>query len=141
MKSVNRVELKGNVGNARTNTVDGRTVINFSVATDNSWKDKQGEWHQETDWHNVCAWSGYGIADADRIQSGTKVYVVGKLRTRKYTDRDGQEKYVTEVLAEELDIIYEPYCPSNDGDMPRSAYQGKTGQRSGSYSNHNDEDF
>lgn len=127
MKSVNRVELKGNVGgDPRVNTVDGRTVVNFSLATDNSWKDKQGEWHNDTDWHNVCAWGGFGIADADRIHSGSKVHVVGKLRTRKYSDRDGQERYVTEVLAEELDIIDEPAKEQDNGDMPRSAFRGQT---------------
>ncbi len=136
MKTINRVELKGLVGQEpRVNTVEGRTVANFSVATDNSWKSKSGEWMRETDWHNVCAWSGYGVADAERLHAGTKVHIIGRLRTRKYMTQQGTEAYVTEVLAEELDIIDEPN-PSTQGQS-----QGGYSQRPASRRSGGDEDF
>lgn len=125
MKTINRAEIKGIIGQEpRVNTVGGRTVANFSVATENTWKDQNGEWQKETDWHNVCAWDGYGIAKADALHSGTKVHIIGRLRTRKYTNNQGLDQYVTEVLAEELDIIYEPsqtQSQPQNGNYTRSA--------------------
>lgn len=105
MKSLNRAQLKGNIGQVRINTVESRRVANFTLATDASWKDKNGEWHNDTDWHNVVAWEGFGIASLDALATGTKVSVTGKLKTRKYVGSDNIERYVTEVLAEDLDII------------------------------------
>ncbi|MBQ0054284.1 MAG: single-stranded DNA-binding protein [Bacteroidales bacterium] len=108
MKSVNRVEIKGIVGrDPQINTVSKRKVANFSVATEFSWQASNGEYKKETTWHSVCAWEGYGIADLEAIGKGSRVSIVGRLRTRSYTDKDGVDKYVTEVLAEELDIISE----------------------------------
>lgn len=108
MKSVNRVELKGVIGqDAKINQAGSGRVANFSLATEFLWVDKDGNRQKDTDWHNVVAWEMYGIADLSRLLKGVRVSVVGRLRTRKYTDRSGSEKYITEVVADELDIIDE----------------------------------
>ena len=140
MKTINRVELKGTIGqDPRVNTVDGRTVANFPLATEYAWRDKNGEWVRETDWHNVCAWNGYGIAEAERLHRGTKVHIIGRLRTRKYTNNQGAEVYVTEVLVEEMDIIDEPNQTAAQGQAQGGART--SARRPQTARQNNDEDF
>lgn len=138
MKSLNRVELKGALGqDPQINNVDGRNVANCSLATELAWKDRNGEWQKDVTWHNVCAWEGFGIAELNRLHKGTKVHVIGRLRTRRYTDKQGVEKYITEVLAEELDIIDEPtrdYDPENTGAPSPRVTNRMQGRNGGSYS-------
>ena len=100
--SVNKVILIGNLGRDPEvrQTQDGKPVVNFTLATNESWKDRQtGERRERTEWHRVVIF-GEGLADiAQRyLHKGSKVYLEGELRTRKWTDQSGQERYTTEVV-------------------------------------------
>ncbi len=100
--SINKVILVGNLGKdpeVRA-TQDGREICNFSVATSESWKDKQtGEKREKTEWHRVVIFNENLTRVAkEYLRKGSKVYIEGQLQTRKWTDKDGIEKYSTEVV-------------------------------------------
>ena len=105
-RSVNKVILLGRLGKgAETKfTAGGQSVTNFSVATERRWKDKDsGEWKSETDWHNIVLWRAEKLAEY--LTKGKSVYVEGRLRTRNYDDKDGNKRYVTEVMAEDVLLL------------------------------------
>ena len=100
--SVNKVILIGNLGRdpETRQTQDGRPIVNMSVATSESWKDRQtGERRERTEWHRVVIFSE-GLADVAQryLRKGSKVYLEGQIQTRKWTDQSGQERYTTEVV-------------------------------------------
>lgn len=99
--SVNRVCLLGNVGKDPDirQSADGKKVVNLSVATSETWKDKSGERQEKTEWHRVVIFNP-GLAEiAERyVKKGTRIYVEGSLQTRKWTDNNGIEKYTTEIV-------------------------------------------
>ena len=100
--SINKVILVGNVGQDPEvrSTQDGREIANFSLATSESWKDKNsGEKKEKTEWHRVVVFSS-GLAGIVKnyVKKGTKLYIEGSLQTRKWTDKDGVEKYTTEIV-------------------------------------------
>lgn len=100
--SVNKVILIGNVGKDPEvrSFNNGGKVCNFSIATSESWKDKQtGERKEKTDWHNVAVFNEGLVGIIERyVKKGSKVYVEGALKTRKWQDRDGNDRYTTEVV-------------------------------------------
>jgi len=100
--SVNKVILIGNLGRDPEvrSFQNGGKVCNFSIATSESWKDKQtGERKEKTEWHNIVVKNEGLISVAERfLKKGSKVYIEGKMESRKYTDKDGAEKYTTEVV-------------------------------------------
>lgn len=100
--SVNKVILVGNLGKDPEirRTQDGRPIANLSVATSESWRDKNtGERKEKTEWHRVVIFSeGLAKIAEQYLKKGAKVYLEGQLQTRKYTDKDGNEKYSTEVV-------------------------------------------
>lgn len=105
-RSVNKVILLGHLGkDAETRfTPSGASVTNFTVATNRRWKDQQtGEWKEETDWHNVVLWRAENLANY--LTKGKQVYVEGKLKTRSYEDKDGNKRYVTEVMADDVLLL------------------------------------
>ena len=105
-RSVNKVILLGNLGkDAETRfTPAGVARTTFSIATSRRWKDQQtGEWKEETDWHNVVLWRSENVANY--LTKGKKVYLEGRLQTRSYDDKDGNKKYATEVVADDLILI------------------------------------
>lgn len=100
--SLNNVQLIGNVGKdpeIRTLNNDGR-VANFSVATSETWKDKaSGEKKERTEWHNVVVWNDGLVGVIEKyVKKGSKVYVQGELQTRKWQDKDGNDRWSTEVV-------------------------------------------
>ena len=99
--SINKVILVGNLGRDPEvrHTNSGAKIVHLSVATSDSWKDKNGERQEKTEWHRVVVFNT-NLADfAERfLKKGSKVYVEGALQTRKYTDASGQEKFSTEVV-------------------------------------------
>ena len=107
MASLNKVMLIGNLGadpEAR-HTQDGKTIIHLSVATSESWKDKNtGEKREKTEWHRVVIFNE-GLAEiAEKyLRKGSKVYIEGKIQTRKWTDKAGADKYTTEVVLSGFD--------------------------------------
>ncbi|MGY8994007.1 MAG: single-stranded DNA-binding protein [Rhodospirillales bacterium] len=104
--SINKVILVGNLGRdveVRT-TQDGTKIINFPVATSESWRDKQsGERREKTEWHRVVIFNDRLGEVAERyLRKGSKVYIEGALQSRKWTDKDGQERYTTEVVLQKF---------------------------------------
>lgn len=104
MEQLNRIELRGIVGNARTQNVGDQTVTRFSVATDYAFKTKSGESVIETTWHNCTAWST-SVPDAARLERGNGVHLTGRLRMQRYVDANGVDRTVYEVLVQTLEII------------------------------------
>jgi single-strand DNA-binding protein len=130
-RSINRVTLLGHLGkDAETKfTPNGVSRSTFTVATNRRWKDQQsGEWKDETEWHNVVLWRGENLANY--LLKGKQVYVEGRLQTRSYEDKDGQKRFFTEVVADDLILLggrgdSGSAAPGGDFDrpvsMPRSA--------------------
>lgn len=83
----------------------GVAVTRVSVATTESWKDQAGEWQNKTEWHNVIAWRDLAEKAGKQIKKGSRVYVEGKLSTRKYTGQDGVERYATDVIASTIRLL------------------------------------
>ena len=107
MEYINRIELQGRVGTVRTNTVNGSMVVNFSLATELLYKNREGGGVSETTWHNVVAWSGRDMPDLSKITIGMPLYVSGRMRTTKYTTAEGTDKYFYEVLANRIRFVTE----------------------------------
>jgi single-strand DNA-binding protein len=108
--TVNRVEIKGFLGRdaEEKNFESGRTLITFSVATSESYKNTKGEWVDNTTWHNISLWKNGKDDNYDFLKKGTLVAVTGKLNTRKYTDKEGKDRYITEIVAQKVDqVVYE----------------------------------
>jgi len=103
--SINKVELQGFLGrDAEVKTFEsGRILVNLSVATSESYKNATGEWVKTTTWHNVVYWKNKKDESFDYLKKGEMIFVTGKLNARKYVDKNGQEKYITEVLAQKLE--------------------------------------
>jgi len=127
-RSVNKVILLGNLGkDAETKyTQAGTAVSNFTLATNRRWKDQQtGEWKEETEWHRCVLWRSENRANY--LTKGTPVYVEGRLQTRSWDDKDGQKRYTTEVVCEDLILLGsrgDASAPGGEGErvvsMPRA---------------------
>lgn len=108
MAGVNKVILIGNLGADPEvrHLQNGAAVANFRIATSETYKDRQtGEKREQTEWHSIVAWRGLAEITERFLRKGSKVYVEGKLRTRKWQDKDGIERYTTEVHADEMTML------------------------------------
>ena len=107
-RGVNKVILIGNLGQdpeSRT-TPGGTTVTNIRIATSESWRDKQsGEMKEQTEWHTVVMWNRLGEIAAEYLKKGSQVYIEGRLRTRKWQDKTGNDRYSTEIVASEMQMM------------------------------------
>jgi single-strand DNA-binding protein len=107
MASVNKVILIGNLG--RDPEVrympDGAAIANISLATTDTWKDKSGEKQERTEWHRVAFFGKTAEIAGEYLRKGSQVYVEGRLQTRKWQDKDGQEKYTTEIVADRMQML------------------------------------
>lgn len=102
-------------------TPDGAAVTTFSVASGRQWKDRDGGAHEETEWFRCAAWDKLAEICNQYLSKGTRIYVEGRLKTRKYTDRDGQDRYATEVVLSDMIILSsrsERPAPIGDDDAP-----------------------
>lgn len=108
MRGVNKVIIIGNLGadpEARQFN-NGGSVTNISIATSEQWTDKQsGEKREATEWHRVSLFNRLGEIAAQYLRKGSKVYIEGSLRTRKYQDPNGQDRYITEIRAEQMQML------------------------------------
>lgn len=129
-RSVNKVILLGHLGkDAETKfTPSGVSVTNFTLATNRRWKDQQsGEWKEETDWHRCTLWRSENISNY--LLKGKQIYIEGRLQTRSYDDKDGQKRYVTEVVCDDVILLGSARGEGQGGgpdydrpvSMPRSA--------------------
>jgi single-strand DNA-binding protein len=107
-RGINKVILVGNLGaDPETRYMpSGSAVTNLSVATSESWKDKQtGEQKERTEWHKVAMFNRLAEIAAEYLRKGSQVYIEGKLRTRKWQDRDGNDRWTTEIVADEMQML------------------------------------
>lgn len=104
---INRVTLIGYVGqDPDTRTLENGTAVGrFSLATSDSYKDKEGNWQTQTEWHNVVVWRDLAERAQSQIKKGSLVFVEGKISSRKYTDKDGVEKNVTDIVANTFRLL------------------------------------
>lgn len=118
--TVNVVHLIGRLGadpEIRT-TPSGATVANFNVATNRSYKDADGNWQEETDWHRIVLWRRQAEVAKEYARKGSRVYVEGRLQTRSWEDNDGNKRYTTEVIGFEFQLLD---SPSNGQPEPESS--------------------
>ena len=128
MASVNKVILIGNLG--RDPEVrympSGDAVANISIATTETWKDKNGEKQEKTEWHRVAMFGKTAEIAGEYLKKGSQVYIEGRLETRKWTDKEGHERYTTEIRADRMQMLgsrsggSERMAPPED-DAPRAA--------------------
>lgn len=107
MEHINKIELQGRIGTIRTNIVGDNMVANFSLVTEYLYKTRDGGAANETTWHQVTAWEGRDMPDLSTITKGTPVNVTGRLRTFKYTNSEGVEKQLYEVVAYKIRVLSE----------------------------------
>ncbi|MGZ0014628.1 single-stranded DNA-binding protein [Yeosuana sp. AK3] len=103
----NKVQLIGNVGNEPeiTNLESGKKVAKFSIATNEFYKDSKGEKQQDTQWHNIVAWGKIAEIIEKYVGKGKEVALEGKLMSRSYETKEGEKRYVTEVVANEILLL------------------------------------
>ena len=118
MRGVNKVIVVGNLGNDpdTRHMPSGDAVTNISIATSESWKDKQsGEKKERTEWHKVAMFGRLAEIAAEYLTKGSQVYIEGKLRTRKWQDKDGNDRYTTEIIADQMQMLGGRSQPANTG--------------------------
>ncbi len=107
-RGVNKVIIVGNLGNDPDTRYmpSGSAVTNLSVATNESWKDKQtGEQKERTEWHRVAMFGRLAEIAAEYLRKGSQIYIEGKLRTRKWQDQNGNDRWSTEIIADEMQML------------------------------------
>jgi len=107
MPSVNKVILLGNLGRDPELRFlpNGDAVCNFSIATTDSWKDKAGEKQEKTEWHNIVMYRKLAEIAGEYLKKGRPVYLEGRLQTRKWQTKDGQDRYTTEIVADNMQML------------------------------------
>lgn len=118
MLSLNRVELIGHLGRDPEIrfTQDNKKVATLSLATKESWKDRDGRKNEETEWHKLVAWGRLADLAEKHITKGDYIRVVGALKTRKWTDQQGQDRYSTEIILREIGFL-EPKADQAPADI------------------------
>lgn len=135
MASLNKVILIGNLGaDPETRyTTGGDAVCNIRLATTDSWKDKaSGEQRESTEWHRVVLYRRLGEIAGQYLKKGSSVYIEGRIKTRKWQNKDGQDQYTTEIEATELKMLGsrgDQPAPSANTFTPSSKPRGNTGNR------------
>jgi single-strand DNA-binding protein len=107
-RGVNKVILVGNLGkDPETRYMpSGSAVTNLTLATSESWKDKQtGDQQERTEWHKIAMFGRLAEIAAEYLRKGSQVYIEGKLRTRKWQDKEGKDRYTTEIVADEMQML------------------------------------
>ena len=115
--SVNKVILVGNVGkDPETRYLEGGTAVcSFSLATSETYRNRDGEKITNTEWHNVVLWRGLAEVAEKYVKKGSQLYIEGRIRTRSWDDRDGNKRYTTEVVGDNMQMLGKPQ-PSNDAE-------------------------
>jgi single-strand DNA-binding protein len=110
MAGVNKAIIIGNLGRdpEMRYTPSGVAVASFSVATSDEWKDKDGQKQERTEWHRIVAWRGLGEVCGKYLRKGSQVYIEGKIQTRKWEDKNGVERYTTEIVAQNMQMLGGP---------------------------------
>ena len=124
MAGVNKVILVGRLGKDPEvrYTPNGVAIANFSIATSEEWKDKDtGEKQERTEWHRIVAWRRLGEICGEYLHKGSQIYIEGRLQTREWEDRDGNKRYTTEIVAQNMQMLGKP---SREGraESPEESY-------------------
>ncbi len=131
MASVNKVILVGNLG--RDPEVrympNGEAVCNFSIATADSWKDKAGVKQERTEWHNIVMYRKLAEIAGEYLKKGRPVYIEGRLQTKKWQTKEGQDRYTTEIVADQMQLLggrdaAPTNPPDDDGDNQYDPFGG-----------------
>lgn len=136
MAALNKVLLMGNLGRdpELRYTTGGTAVANFSIATNESWKDKNGQQQEKTEWHRIVVWGKLAELCGQYLKKGRQAFIEGRLQTREWTDKKGEKQYSTEIVANNVTFIgpkpegagapaasateHQPQQPSNYGPPP-----------------------
>ena len=140
-RGINKAILIGNLGvdPETRHTAGGNAVTNIRIATSESWRDRQsGEQQERTEWHRIVLFGKLGEIAGEYLRKGSKVYIEGRIQTRKWQGQDGQDRYTTEIVANEMQMLDSrgggggggaPY--SDDGPSQRGDYDGPPSDNSG----------
>ena len=131
MASVNKAIIVGNLGKDPEVRYmpDGGAITNISVATTDTWKDKAGEKQEKTEWHRVAFFGKLAEIAGEYLKKGSQVYLEGRLQTRKWQDKDGQDKYTTEIVADRMQMLGARSGGGAGGDMPSGGSGGGAPQK------------
>ena len=142
MSGVNKAIIIGHVGQdpAVRYTPSGVAVANVSVATSETWKDQQGQKQERTEWHRVVAYRKLAEIIGEYVKKGSKIYIEGKLATRKWQDKDGKDCYTTEIIADEMQML-DGKSSGSDGGQQRQPQQQSRQQPAQSYQQAPVDDF
>lgn len=107
MASVNKVIILGRLGKDPEIRFipNGEAVANFSIATSETWKSKDGEKQEKTEWHNCVAYRKLAEIIGEYVKKGSQLYIEGKLQTRKWQDKEGKDRYTTEIIVDEMKML------------------------------------
>lgn len=108
MAGINKAILIGRLGREPEvkHTASGVAVANFSIATSEEWKDKEtGEKQERAEWHRIVAWRRLGEICGEYLHKGSQIYIEGRLQTRSWEDRDGNKRYTTEIIANQMQML------------------------------------
>jgi single-strand DNA-binding protein len=124
MASLNKVMLIGNLGkDPEVRAIpSGVKVANFSIATSESYTDKNGQKVEKTEWHNIVMWRGLAEVAEKYLKKGSQIFVEGRLQTRSWDDQAGQKKYMTEVVADNMVMLGRPRGEGGDAAGAASGY-------------------
>ena len=126
MSGLNKVILIGNLGkDPEIRHIDNNVAVaKFSLATTETYKNKEGQRQDQTEWHNVVAWRGLADVAERFLKKGSQVYIEGKIKTRSWDDKDGNKKYMTEIVADNLIMLGRKSDDNASGSYQSSSSQG-----------------
>jgi len=143
MASLNKVMILGNLG--RDPEVrympNGEAVANFSIATTDSWKDKDGNKQERTEWHNIVMYRKLAEIAGEYLKKGSPVYIEGKLQTRKWQTKEGQDRYTTEIIADSMQMLGSKTQNNDAGNSNTQAKQNNASAPQETQSNDAFDDF
>ena len=148
-KGINKLILVGNLGKDPEirYTPDGKAIANITVATSDSWKDKEtGEQQERTEWHRVVFFNRLAEIVGEYLKKGSQIYLEGKLQTRKWQDKSGQDRYTTEIVASEMQMLgvrqggnQSNQAPQQDHQAPDRRAQYSEGKLNNGYDGFDDD--
>jgi single-strand DNA-binding protein len=127
-KSLNKATLIGHVGKDPEirYTNGGKAVASFGLATSESWKDQSGTMQERTTWHNIVAWERVAEIFGQYVKKGSKIYIEGRIQNRSYDDKDGQKKYISEIVVTDF-IFLDSKGGERSSDNGERSYGGTPG--------------
>lgn len=130
MSSINKVIILGRLGTDPEirYTPNGMQVANLSVATSKRWRDQSGNKQERTEWHRIVCYERTAEIVKEYLKKGQSAYYEGELRTRKYQDRDGQDRYITEIIADKLTLLGRDINKADGGEQDADKTTGTTTQ-------------